>query len=272
MDFNYKFKDINFEFSSLKNFEKIRIQTDTFKDVTDISELISQITGVYKSKITENMQELNNSRFYTFSYACLEADCWNDKNDIDGILTDFFRFTNVLPSYYSSDYNKENVSQNLSIIDKYKYYRIAMTKQSSNLLCSGIDTYNFTKLPFEYENEYFYTYIIILYQKIFLGKLNSEFRDYKKITKMRNEFIKFTKILWEKEITLNDTGTKYYEKLKEVLELEELYNEIKNKYEIIYKDLNIEKNNAYYTILIVLLVFSLTLNFVNILLISYLLM
>lgn len=271
LDFNYKFKDINSELSSLKNYEKIRIQTDTFKDVTDISELIGQITGIYKRKITGTTQDLTTSRFYTFSYACLESEYWDERHQIEEITPDFYRYSNVLPSNYSSDFNKANIDQNLTIMDKYKYSRISITKLSSALLCSGIDTYNFTKLPFEYENEYFYTYIITLYQKMFLIKLNSDFKEYEKITKMRKEFIDFTKEIWDKEITLNDTGTKYYKTLKSVLELDDLYDEIKNKYEIIYKDLNIEKNNRYFTILIMILIFSLTLNLVNIIMLMYLL-
>ena len=87
---------------------------------------------------------------------------------------------------------------------------------------------------------------------------------------MRREFISFTKQLWEKEITLSETGTQYYKMLKDVLELEDLYEEIKNKYEVIYKDLNIEKNNAYFVVLIVILIFSLTLNLANIILMLYL--
>ena len=171
LDFNYKFRDINSELSSLKNFENIRIQTDTFKDVKDISELIGQITGIYKRKVTGISKELTGERFYTFSYVCLESEYWNDKNNLEEISSDFYRFANVLPSNYSSDFNKTNIEQNLSIIDKFKYYRIAMTKLSSNLLCSGMDTFNFTKLPFEYENEYFYTYVVALYQKMFLKKI-----------------------------------------------------------------------------------------------------
>jgi len=271
LDFNYKFRDINSELSSLKNFENIRIQTDTFKDVKDISELIGQITGIYKRKVTGISKELTGERFYTFSYVCLESEYWNDKNNLEEISSDFYRFANVLPSNYSSDFNKTNIEQNLSIIDKFKYYRIAMTKLSSNLLCSGMDTFNFTKLPFEYENEYFYTYVVALYQKMFLKRLNSDFKEYEKITKMRKEFIAFTKELWDKEVTLSDNGTKYYKTLKEVFELDDLYNEIKNKYEIIYKDLNIERNNTYYSVLIMLLIFSLTLNLVNIIFLMYLL-
>ena len=216
-------------------------------------------------------KELINERFYTFSYTCLESEHWNDKNDLDNISADFYRYSNVFPSNYSSDFNKESLDGNLSIIDKYKYYRISLTKLSSNLLCSGMDTYNFTKLPFEYETEYFYTYIIALYQKIFLRRLSLNFKIYDKIPIIRKEFTDFTKLLWEKEVTLSDTGTKYYKTLKEVLELDELYEEIKNKYEVIYKDLNIERNNVYFTVLIMLLIFSLVLNLMNILMIFYLL-
>jgi hypothetical protein len=268
LDFNYKFKDIKSELSTLKNFENIRIQTSNFKDVKGISELIEQITGIYKKK--KNNEKITSDRFYTFSYACLEAEYWNDKNNLENISSDFYRYINVFPSNYSSDFNKESF-EGLSFIDKYKYHKIALTKQSSNLLCSGMDPYNYTKLPFEYENEYFYTYIIALYQKIFLSKLNADFKEYDKITKMRKEFINFTKLLWEKEVTLNDNGTKYYKTLKEVLELDQLYDEIKNKYEVIYKELNIEKNNKYFSILIVLLIFSLTFNLVNIIMLMYLL-
>ena len=158
---------------------------------------------------------------------------------------------------------------NGAVIDKLKYYRISATKQSSNLLCSGVDTYNFTRLPYEYENEYFYTYIVTLYQKLFLMRLNSEFKGYSKIKEMKDEFVKFTKQIWEKEVTLSDSGSLYYTSLKRVLELDDLYNEIKNKYEIVYKDLNIEKNNKYYLILIYLLIVSLCLNFINVLLVIY---
>ena len=63
----------------------------------------------------------------------------------------------------------------------------------------------------------------------------------------------------------------YYKTIKKTLELDDLYEEIKTKYEIVYKDLNIEKNNSYYSIIIILLIFSLIFNTVNILFLMYLL-
>lgn len=271
LDFNYRFKTINSEFSSLKDYENIKIQTDIFTDVKDISELISQITGTYQRKISGTKQEFGDSGFYSYSYACIENDKWNEKNPLLYIENDFYKYANALPRNYSSDFNSTNIDQNLHIIDKFKYSKISLTKTCANVFCSGIDTFNYTKLPHQYENEYFYTYILTLYQKMFLKKLNSDFKEYEKIGKMRLKFITFTKQIWEKEITTDDMGSLFYKTIKETLELEELYEEIKTKYEIVYKDLNIEKNNSYYSIIIMLLIFSLIFNTVNILFLMYLL-
>lgn len=271
LDFNYRFKTINSEFSSLKNYENIKIQTDIFNDIKDISELILQITGVYKRKVSGTTEELSNSQFFSYSYVCVESDKWNEKNEFLYIENEFYKYANALPSNYLSDFNKTNIEQNLHIIDKFKYSKMSLTKTCSNIMCSGIDTFNYTKLPHQYENEYFYTYILTLYQKMFLKKLNSDFKEYEQIIKMRVKFINFTKQIWEKEITVDDTGSLYYRTIKKTLELDDLYEEIKTKYEIIYKDLNIEKNNSYYTIIIILLIFSLIFNTINILFLMYLL-
>ena len=136
-------------------------------------------------------------------------------------------------------------------------------------MCSGIDTYNYTKLPYEYENQYFYTYILSLYKLILLMKLNDDFKSYDTIIKMKRKFIRFTKEIWDKDVTLDDTGSLYYKTLNKTLELDLLYEEIQNKYEVIYKDLNIEKNNNYYSIIVILLIFSLAFNTINIIFLMY---
>lgn len=270
LDFNYRFKTINSEFSSLKDYENIKIQTDVFNDVKDITELIAQITGISEKKFNNKKEELSNSQFFTYSYACIENDKWNEKNEFLGIENEFYKYANALPSTYLADFNKTNLEQNLHIIDKFKYSKMSLTKTCANVICSGIDTFNYTKLPHSYENEYFYTYILTLYQKMFLRKLNADFKEYNKISNMRMKFIKFTKQIWEKEITVDDTGSLYYKTVKKTLELDELYDEIKTKYEVVYKDLNIEKNNSYYSIIIILLIFSLIFNTINILFLMYL--
>ena len=270
LDFNYRFKGINSEFASLRDYENIKIQTDTFKDMSDISELINQITGI-NTKLKSREEQLINSQFYTYSYVCVETSNWSEKTDFINIENDFLKFANVLPSNYNSDFNKANLEHNLHIIERLKYVKTTISNTSSNLMCSGIDTYNYTKLPYEYENQYFYLYILSLYKKMVLMRLNSDFKQYDKIVKRKNIFIKFTKELWNKEITLDDGGALYYKTLNKTLELEELYAEIQNKYEVIYKDLNIEKNNNYYSIIVILLIFSLVFNTINIVFLMYLL-
>ncbi len=275
LNFNYRFKGINSEFAALKDYENIKIQTDTFKDMKDITELITQITGINtkaKAKIkTPNSEEILNSQFYTYSYVCVETSNWNEKTDFINIENDFLKFANVLPSDYNSDFNKANLEHNLHIIERLKYVKTTVSNMSSNIMCSGIDTYNYTKLPYEYENQYFYLYILSLYKKIFLMRLDYEFKQYDTIIKRKDIFIKFTKQVWNKEVTLDDSGALYYKTLNRTLDLNGLYAEIQNKYEVIYKDLNIEKNNVYYSLMVILLIFSLGFNTVNIIILMYLL-
>ena len=272
--FNYRFKGINSEFASLKEYENIKIQTDTFKDMSDISELITQITGINaktKNNANGKNEEILNSQFYTYSYVCVETSNWNEKTDFINIENDFLKFASVLPSDYNSDFDKANIESNLHIIERLKYSKTSLTNMSSNIMCSGIDTYNYTKLPYEYENQYFYLYILSLYKKIFLMRLNHEFKQYDTIIKRKNIFIRFTKQLWNKDVTLDDGGALYYKTLNKTLDLGEIYEEIQNKYEVIYKDLNIEKNTQYYSVMVLLLIVSLIFNTVNIIFLLYLL-
>ena len=271
LDFNYRFKGINSKFASLKSFENIKIQTDTFKDMKDISEFIDQITGINSRNNKDSKQEIINDQFYTFSYACLDTNKWNDKSSFSTIENDFLKYANVLPSNYNSDFNKANKDGNLHVVEKLKYVKTGITNRACNMICSGVDTYNYTTLPYNFENQYFYLYILSLYKRIFLMKLDNDFRNYDKIVKMRVKFIKFTKDIWSNDITLDDTGNLYYKTINQALDLDTLFLEIKNKYEVIYKDLNIEKNNVYYSVIVILLIFSLIFNTINIIFLLYLL-
>ena len=272
LDFNYRFKDINSEFLSLKNFENIKIQTSTFSDVKEITELINQITGINKKEKeikNEKIESIIPSSFYTYSYTCIESNYWNEKTNFDYLENDFLKYSNVLPKDFNSDFDKSNIEHRLHVIEKMKYYKTAVTKTSSNLFCSGIDTYNYTKLPYKYENEYFYTYILGIYKSIFLRKLDDDFKNYDQIGKLRNKFIEFSRVLWNKEITVDDEGSLFFSTLNRVLEIDEAYIDINNKYELVYKDLNIDKSNIYYQIIVILLIFSLIFNTINIIFLMY---
>ncbi|MGN1330579.1 MAG: hypothetical protein ACI4VN_04505 [Clostridia bacterium] len=254
LNFNYKFKEINSEFAGLKQYDNINIQTEKLEDARQISDIIKKITGNQKSS-----EEVEN-KFYTFGYTCIPSEYWNDRNEFQSFENEFLKYVNTFPSNYITDLNKESEEQNLSVISKLKYSRTGITKSNCNLLCSTVDMYNYTKLPYEYETVIYYTYILRLYQKIFLQQVNLEFRSYSKIIHIRKRFIEFTKTMWAKEITNDDTGSLYYRMLGSVFELDELFEQIRKKYEIIYKDLDIEKNNRNYSIMVMLLILSLILN------------
>jgi len=256
LNFNYKFREMYSEFDGLKQYENINITTNSFKNTEQIKEVIEEIAGERE----KNNNPVNKHKFYTFAYTCIQSENWNDRNPFENFENEFLKYANVCPSNYLTDLNKKSSEQNVSIISRLKYVRTGITNTSCNLLASTVDMYNYTKLPYEYENQIFYTYILRVYQSIFLNQINTEFKSYNQIIKIRREFIKFAKTLWVKDVTTDDTGSLYYRVLKNTFELDDLFEEIRKKYEIIYKDLKIEKTNRDNTIIVMLLILSLILN------------
>lgn len=248
LNFNYKFRDINSEISSLKNYENIRIQTNCLKDIKELSTVIKNITG---PNIDAKEMNLEEEKFLTYSYVCLDQANWNKEEDFTNLQEEFIKFSNIMPSNYQVNFSEERYKK--QVVQPLKYAKIGITKQASALLTSDVYSENYTKLPFSYEQEYLYTYLLALYKKIYLKKMNLEFKRTKNFSKTREKFLNFTRDIWIQEITEDDIGSMLYEKWKETLELEYLYADIKNKYDIIYKDLNIEKTTKInYWIMVVL--------------------
>ena len=133
------------------------------------------------------------------------------------------------------------------------------------LLTSSIDTHNYTVVPHIYENQHLYTYILVQYQKIYLKKLENELKKNSMRLGIRQKFIKFTKELWIHEVTNDDVGTSIYKKAKKVSEIEKIYNNVKNKFDIAYKEANFEKESKMNKVILFVLVISLFLNVVNLL-------
>lgn len=257
LNFNYKFRDINQEFGNMNNYDNIRVQTDCFEDVKYFKEFIENLTG----PTTEAMKlDIDTERFLTFSYVCIDQENWNNTNEFDQIRGSYIKYLNILPSDNSVNYSKED----MKVISKWKYAKLGVTKQGVTLFSSSYDMNNYTVFPQEFEEQYLYTYILAMYTKIYLTKINLEFRQGTGIKKTRKEFIKFTEDLWINEVTLEDTGSLFYQSLKEVLELNTIYFDTKNKYDILYKEMNIEtsaKNNVAITIILII---TLIINAINI--------
>lgn len=237
LNFNYKFRDIASSMNNLKEYENIKIQTNSFKDIKTLEEIIKEITASNK-----DIKELNidDERFLTYSYMCVEAEKWKDENDFENIRNSFIKFANILPSKYHVNFEKDR--KDIEIIETLKNVKIGLSKQAVTLMTSQISPQNYTKLPYMYENEYLYTYILTVYQKIYLKKLELELTNTKSMKEIKKKFIEFTKSVYNQEITNDVEGNLLYEKLKKVLKINPLYSEIKSKYDLFFKEINIQTN------------------------------
>ena len=257
LNFNYKFRDINQEFANLNNYDNIRVQADCFEDVKSFKEFIEDLTG----PTTESIKlEIDTERFLTYSYACIDQENWNNSNEFDRIRNSYIKYLNILPNDNNVNYEKEE----MKVISKWKYAKLGITKQGVTLFSSSCDMNNYTVFPQEFQEQYLYTYILAMYTKIYLKKINLEFRQGTNIKKARKEFINFTQTLWINEVTFEDTGSLYYQYLKDVLELNTIYFDTKNKYDILYKEMNIEKSARNNMLIAVLLLLAVILNVISI--------
>ena len=263
LNFNYRFKDINSDYSKLRDFTNIKIQTDKFSNMKELSDFIDDIIKVNNNSAELKEIDLYNKRFFVYTYSCIDQDDWNEEEDFEKIQSDFFRYSNVLSSNDTLDFNSNEFDKNIQMIEQFKYSRFGFAKNSATLLTSSVDINNYTKLLFEYENEYLYTLLISLYQRIYLKKLETELKSKKDLNNIRKKITKFTNEIWINEITNSTSGTIFYNKWKEIFELQEIYDGIKNNYEVIYKDLEIEKNNRTNKVIWFLLLISMLLNLFN---------
>ena len=254
LNFNYKFMDINSELNFLKNFENIKIQTNKFQNVEELSVFIKRITGNIQD--TKKL-DIDTDKFLIYNYACLEQEFWNEESDFERIENEFYKYINILPSRYNTSINRRGIIA----ISKSSYVKIGLNASTTSLISSSSDSNSYTKLPFSYENEYLYHYIINLYKKIYLRKISKELNANNKTA--RKNIIEFTSKLWVREITDNSFGSILEQNWKKALKLNTLYDNVKKQYDIVYEETNIEKTQALNKGIIAALCVSLIVNIIN---------
>ena len=188
LNFNYRFKDINSEYSKLKDFTNIKIQTDKFSNMKEISDFVDDIIKVNNNSVGLKNVDLYNKRFFVYTYSCIDQEDWNTEEDFQKIQSDFLRYSNVISSNDTLDFSINEYDKNIQTIEEFKYSRFGFSKNSATLLTSSIDINNYTKLLFNYENEYLYTLIISLYQRIYLKKIEFDFKNKRDMNKTRKRF------------------------------------------------------------------------------------
>lgn len=240
LNFNYRFRDLSTDILEFKKYENIKIQSDTFKEASDLKKVIEELTGL---NLEELIKTTGIDKFYTFSYLCVDNLMWNEQTDFKEIQTAFNKYGEVLPAEFNSEFSDKNNA--MAVIEDLKYSKIAITNLSSNLFSSGLEIHNFTKIPIEYETTYLYLYLYTIFQKIFLEKIGREIFETKRYRKAIRDLKYFTANFWGDNITARDKGIVYFNKLKLVFDLNNKYNEIQNKVDIVYKESRIEKYYKY---------------------------
>lgn len=236
LNFNYKFREVNSKAYNLKEYENIKIQSNSFKSVKDISVLIKELTG---SNSISKKANLGNDKFFVYSYCCLDQKNWNENTQTEDLDNIFEKYRSVLPansqviedSYYTSQDKQKSLYKN-------QYIRYGFTVGSTVLLTSNINTANFTTVPQKFESEYLYSYILVLYKKILLNKLNYEFNT--RFKEAEKEFLDFTKKLWIQDVTNEEFGRSLEANWTENLNIEKTFYKLKSEYDVTYKKSNID--------------------------------
>jgi len=255
LNFNYKFRSINDD--DLSSYDNIKIQTDKFENIKELKSFINDITGPNQLEL-KNM-DLDSEKFFTYSYACIDQENWSKEEDFNNIKSIYTKYVKILPNDNNTLYNPEAIR----IMSNWSYAKLGITKSGVTLFSSSSEINNYTVLPHEYENEYLYAYILSLYMKIYIKIINLELRQGLNVKNARKKFIDFTKTLWIQELTIDEIGTSFYHNLRNILELDNLYLEAKNKYDVLYKEMNIEKNTKANRVIIAILSASLIVGILN---------
>ena len=215
----------------------------------------------YIGKNKNNKLLENDEEFYTFSYLCIDDIYTNDGNNKNILKDVYSRYSRILHSNYDIEELEEEtmISKNMKELKKVN---ICIIKMSSMLLCSDIDPFNFTVLPRDYETKMLYTYLITIYQKLFLLMINKEIisgnTKKQRFGQIRlNEFISK---MWYNEITLSEKGSTYYENLKKILEVNKIFDDIQIKSKIMLRYNRTKNSNIFYKIMGMIGIISVGLN------------
>ena len=219
LNFNNKFRTIKKDFKT-KEDESINIQTDDLNDINDFYSIIKDVIGTNKD--AKEMKVLE-ERIITYSYVCLDENNWNQELT-DELKNCFIKQYRVLPND-KDDINDEKFDK--EILDLAQFFKVGFSKQGTGIFTSNIKAENSLKVPYLFEQEYFYNYIIDLYKKIFINKIGLEYEENKKFEKEKEKLEEFTENIWTKTMTKDEKGLILNNKWEEILEIQYKFEKLK---------------------------------------------
>ena len=243
LNFNYKMKDIFSDFSKLKSYENIKIKNNILENNLELNKKLEEII----------MCKIKNKRLFTYSYTCVDSENWN--NEIDKLENDFLKYVNVYPNNYDMTFEEENL---IMRINNWKFIKIGFTNESMNLLTNNLELSNYTKIPFEYENQYLYNLILNLYKKELLKNIeknNIKFIKLENYKNIHDEII-------NNEITENNIGIEINNKLNKIFNLNKKSEKIEKMFKENYEFKLLKKYKKIGKIILFILLISLILNII----------
>lgn len=243
LNFNHSFANI----ANLK--QNIKLQGECFSNMETGIDWIKHLIG---QNIKYSWLEKSKNTFLVYTYACVDALSWNKDHSFENFENEFIKLADLKESNSSAYIDKNK----FSILSNAPYMKIRLTGQTVALICSATDSFNYTKLADMYENEYLYTYLIALHQKYDLKKVDYQIQ-FQKPKKVIQQMITFIKQAWISDITEDIFGQQFYYQCKRNIQLDELFYEVKSKYDVFYKQKNIENHKISNTILTIAFCLSL---------------
>jgi hypothetical protein len=228
LNLNYKFRNITPEYIRLKDYDHIKIQSSRFDSAEDIREFIKKTCIGYENISSE---DIFSNRLFVYSYACLDEAEWNSRTDFNNIKEEFLKYLYILQGDYDSEFNsKESLEHSYS---RWKYSIYGFTKMSGVVLSSAVDHFNFTKLPYYYENVYFYIMLYALYLRTRCIMFFNEIGKAKNKSEVKDELINLMNMNSMGQITNSEHGMNLWKNWRETFELNNLLDEIIKIYNIL---------------------------------------
>lgn len=229
-DINFdKILDFNESFRNIMNKDCTNIKAKDIDNINDISVFIRSVISPYESK---DISRKAYDKMFTYSYVCLDKECWNKKQDYAKIKNEFYKLQYVMNSSSSAIFNNENETLDNNSYSRWQFSEFGFSKESGVVLVSDAEKYNITKMPYNYEKKYLYMLLLAFYQRVSLINFSQDLIQNSKqaIRPLKTKLNKFTHSSWFSQITNSENGMDIWKKWQEAFELKELYDEVHREY------------------------------------------
>lgn len=228
LNLNYKFRNVTPQFLRIKEYDYIKIQSNRFDTIEDVRKFINKICLGYEE--TE-MQGAYTNRMFVYSYACLDESEWNSYKDFTAIRDYFLKYRHVLASDYNSEF-ADNIEKD-NTYTRWKYSMYGFTKMSGVLFSSATDHFNYTKLPYYYENVYLYIMLYAFYQRLSYVLLLKEIEDIKNKSIVKNKILRMAKNNALNQVSNSEHAMMLWQNWSKTFGLDEMYRSMIDCYNIL---------------------------------------